>query len=148
MTTEEMLAVAKRREADKSDLLEWTQRHISELIESDLDQIESALKLIQMEPALLKRFADSARSVAALDHLSKAAKLLKTTEEYYFEHPELRTDPDFMENVEEQLTKETVDDEDDEYPDYDAIEGYREMTVERYDESLGMALVGGSSYTK
>ena len=106
MTTEEMVEIAKRREADKADLLEWTQRHISELIESDLDQIESALKLIQMEPALLKRFADSARSVAALDHLSKAAKLLKTTEEYYFEHPELRTNPDFMQDVEEQLTKE------------------------------------------
>lgn len=92
MTTEEMVAIAKRREADKADLLEWTQRHISELIESDIDQILSVLKLIQSDDQLLKRFVDSSKSISALDHLATASRFLKTVEEYY----------------NNQLTKETV----------------------------------------
>ena len=83
MTTEEMVAIAKRREADKADLLEWTQRHISELIESDMDQILSVLKLIQSDDQLLKRFVDSSKSISALDHLTTASRFLKTVEEYY-----------------------------------------------------------------
>jgi len=92
MTTEEMVEIAKRREADKADLLEWTEKHISELIESDMDQILSVLKLIKSDDQLLKRFVDSSKSISALDHLATASRFLKTVEKYY----------------NETLTKETV----------------------------------------
>lgn len=132
MTTEEMVEVARRREADRVDLLDAVQEHLDSLITFDMDQMLSTLKLIQKEDQLLKEFITSKRSLEALDHLNRASKILERVEEFHIEKRERESN--------------SQDEEDDDYPDYEKIEGYREMTVEHYDNSLGMALVKGSSY--
>tara|TARA_X000000950_G_scaffold273355_1_gene357045 strand:- start:1334 stop:1708 length:375 start_codon:yes stop_codon:yes gene_type:complete len=116
MTTEEMVETAKRREADRVDLLDAVQEHLDSLITFDMDQMLSTLKLIQKEDQLLKEFVTSKRSLEALDHLNKASKILRVIEEFHIEKQEREIN--------------SQDEEDDDYPDYDAIEGYREMKVD------------------
>ena len=82
MTTEEMVEVARRREADRVDLLDAVREHLDSLITFDMDQMLSTLKLIQKEDQLLKEFITSKRSLEALDHLNKASKILRSLKSF------------------------------------------------------------------
>ena len=125
MTTEEMVEVARRREADRVDLLDAVREHLDSLITFDMDQMLSTLKLIQKEDQLLKEFITSKRSLEALDHLNKASKILRVIEEFHTDKQDLNKSSKILSHLDED-----EDQEDDDYPDYDIIEGYREMKVD------------------